>query len=245
MLSFDNSIVLITGGGSGIGLALARQFVSEGATVVICGRDKVKLDRAYQEIPGLQIAQCDVTMKEDCRKLLLGIEERFGRLDVLVNNAGIYGRHEFLAEDFDPQAAELIMQTNFIAPIQLAHLALPLLRKSVQPMIVNVTSGLAYAPLPRAPIYSASKSALHFFTAAVARQKHPFPIRIVEVLPPIVDTAMAQHAKLLKMPVDVFARKTVKQLKRGRREIRIGGTTLLYWSMRLMPTLALKVMNRF
>lgn len=245
MISFKNSIVLITGGGSGIGLALAKEFIGEGATVIICGRNQEKLEAASKEISGLQSVPCDVTSKEDCTRLLHGIDAQFGRLDVLINNAGIYARHEFFDDDFDPEDAERLMRTNFIAPIRLAHMALPLLRKSSQPIIVNVTSGLAYAPLPRAPIYSASKSALHFFSSAIARQKAPFPIRILEVLPPVVDTAMAQHAQILKMPVDTFARKTVQQIKRGKQEMRIGGTALLYWAMRLFPSISLRLMNRF
>ena len=103
MISFKNSIVLITGGGSGIGLALAKEFIGEGATVIICGRNQEKLEAASKEISGLQSVPCDVTSKEDCTRLLHGIDAQFGRLDVLINNAGIYARHEFFSDEFIPK----------------------------------------------------------------------------------------------------------------------------------------------
>lgn len=243
--SFADNAVLITGGGSGIGLALAGEFLRQRAAVMICGRDRAKLDAATEALPALHALPCDVTCAEDRARLLDAVRERFGRLDVLVNNAGVYGRHYIFDDAFDPSEAQRIMLTNFAAPIQLAREALPLLRQSAQPLIVNVTSGLAYAPLPRAPLYSASKAALHFFTSAAGRQRAPFPIRFAEVLPPVVDTAMAQHAQIFKMPVDKFARKTMCALRKGRREIRVGGTAALYWAMRLMPGITTRLINRF
>jgi len=245
MMHFKDSIVLITGGGSGIGLGLAREFLLQRSHVIICGRDREKLRQAQAQLPEVWALPCDVTDEQQCAAMLQQIEAKYGRLDVLVNNAGIYGRHDFFSPEFDAGEAERLMRTNFIAPIRLATQALPLLRRSSHPMLVNVTSGLAYAPLPRAPIYSATKSALHFFTAAIQRQTPQFPLHIVEVLPPVVDTAMAQHAQILKLSVPVFARRTMKALRKGKTEIRIGGSSLLYWAMRLIPSIALRVMNRF
>ena len=245
MIDFRGTVVLITGGGSGIGLALAREFLAQQAKVIICGRDQTKLTAAVAELENILALACDVTDKAQVSAMLERIKQDYGHLDVLVNNAGIYGRHDFFSNDFDPGEAERIMQTNFVAPIRLSVQALPLLRLSAQPMIVNITSGLAYAPLPRAPIYSASKSALHFFTSAVTRQKPSFPLRIIEVLPPVVDTAMALHSQFLKMPVDQFAHKTLRALRKGKTEIRVGGTLLLYWAMRIAPSIVLRLINKF
>jgi uncharacterized oxidoreductase len=182
------SSVLVTGGASGIGLALARRFHAAGATVAICGRREDRLAQTAAELPGLITRVCDLSRPEERRALAEWAVRGVPALNVLVNNAGVQ-RYPRLAEgegDWAATAEEIAI--NFAAPVHLASLLAPHLARQTDPAIVNVTSGLAFAPLARAPIYSATKAAMHSFTLSLRHQLAATPIAVIELAPPAVDT---------------------------------------------------------
>ncbi|WP_375583205.1 SDR family oxidoreductase [Cyclobacterium xiamenense] len=246
----SNKKVLITGGSSGIGLALAKKFLENNNTVIITGRDLAKLEKVKAEHPEIHIFQSDVTDDTDVRMLADAIDRQFGGIDVLINNAGIMllldtGNE---ANDLTKQFAEI--DINFNSPIRLVHYFLPQLKKSKEAVIVNVSSGLAYVPFAQAPVYSATKSALHFWTRSIRLQLTPHHIKVVELLPPVVDTPLAQGADIAEddnlkpMPPEKLAQEFWKGYTKGKEEITPGISTQLKIMSRLAPKFIFKQLNK-
>jgi uncharacterized oxidoreductase len=244
-----NQKVLITGGSSGIGLALAKKFLENNNTVIITGRDLGKLEKVKAENPKINFFQSDVTSDPDVRKLAESIDQQFGGIDVLVNNAGI-----MLLLDTGNEANDLIKQfseidINFNSPIRLVHYFLPQLKKSKDAVIVNVSSGLAYVPFAQAPVYSATKSALHFWTLGIRPQLKPHGIKVVELLPPVVKTDIfdgievseADFKPILPQQLaDFFWKDYVK----GKEEISPGMSKQLRLMSRLAPKFIFNQVNK-
>ncbi len=181
--------VLITGGTSGIGLGLAEALHKEGSRVVICGRDAGKLKKAEKAIPGVAAIPCDVGDAAGRRALAEEVLRRFPELDILVNNAGIQYYVDLKLGACPTDAGDEI-EINLRAPIDLVRLFLPHLLGRPESAIVNVGSGLAFMPMPATAIYNATKAALHTYTLALRRQLEGTSVRVVEVVPPMVDTGL-------------------------------------------------------
>lgn len=242
--------VLITGGSSGIGLALAQKFLAHGNTVVITGRNLTKLQQAKTAHPELHIFQSDVTKDEDVRRLKDHMERQFKGLDVLINNAGIMNLVDTGREDQDLHLQLQEIEINYSSPIRVLHHFLPLLKRSSQAVLVNVSSGLAYVPFAQAPIYSGTKSALHFWTRSIRLHLMPHRIRVVELLPPVVDTPLAQAAdiaeddNLTPMAPEKLADLFWKGYINGAEEITPGISKVLKTMSRLAPALMFKQLNK-
>lgn len=242
-------IVLITGGGSGIGLALAKKFMVNDNTVIITGRNLSKLQAIQKEFPKIQIFQSDVTDDAEVRMLSDDIQEKFGGIDVLINNAGIMVLVDAgnVENDLSKQFEEI--EINYNSPIRLLHYFLPLLKKSKNAVLVNVSSGLAYVPFAQSPVYSGTKSALHFWTKSIRPQLKPHNIKVVELLPPVVDTKLAKDADLkddnLKpMPPEKMADIFWKGYIKGTEEITPGISKALKVMSRLAPKFIFKQLNK-
>jgi uncharacterized oxidoreductase len=245
----SNQKVLITGGGSGIGLALAKKFLSHHNTVIITGRNLPKLEKVSAELPEIRIFQSDVTQEEDVKKLADAIQNEFGGIDVLINNAGIMLLRDMGDErnDWQKQLEEIAI--NYHAPIRMLHHFLPQLKRSKNAVLVNVSSGLAYVPFAQAPVYSGTKAAVHFWTKSIRPQLKPHGIGVVELLPPVVDTKLAKDANLkddnLKpMAVEKLADSFWKAYARGTEEITPGFSTQLKWLARFAPKFIFNQLNR-
>jgi uncharacterized oxidoreductase len=183
----SNNTVLITGGASGIGLALARRFVTAGSTVIVCGRREAKLREAKDSEGRLQTLVADVSTSAGRAALVESALRDFPALNVLVNNAGIQRRIRLAdQEPWDVTREELAI--NLDAPIHLTRLLLPHLMSKPDAAIINISSGLAFAPLARTPVYSATKAALHSFTLSLRHQLKDTPVKVIEIAPPAVDT---------------------------------------------------------
>ena len=146
-------------------------------------------------------------------------------MNVLVNNAGIQ-RYPRLAEgEGDWAAAAQEIAINLEAPLHLTTLLVPHLRQQQNPAVVNVTSGLAFAPLARAPIYSATKAALHSFTLSLRHQLAATPVRVVEIIPPAVNTDLGGPGlHTFGVDLDAFADDILPRLRRGDTEVGFGFT---------------------
>ena len=179
-MKLANNKILITGGASGIGLGLAERFIKENNTVIICGRRKETLDEAVQKFPGLIIRQCDLTLETERVALYHWISEEHPEVNVLVNNAGIQQLMGISDKDFFRKAKEEIV-INVEAPLHLVSLFLNL--KSLD-TILNVTSGLAFTPLSKAPVYCATKAFLHSFTLSAQHLLKARNIEVIEIIPP-------------------------------------------------------------
>jgi uncharacterized oxidoreductase len=186
-MHLSHNVVLVTGGASGIGLAIAERFLQAGSEVVLCGRRAEKLAEAKAAHPGFHTHVCDLARADERELLAAWAVREFPRLNVLVNNAGIQRRVRLAdAEPWDATREEIAI--NFDAPVHLSRLFIPHLATQSQPAIINITSGLSFSPIAAVPVYCATKAALHSFTLSLRHQLKQTPIRVVEIIPPAVNT---------------------------------------------------------
>lgn len=214
--------MLVTGGSSGIGLAIVECFLQAGSEVVICGRREDKLREAQARYPDVHIRVCDLEDGAQRIALFDWAVREFPRLDVLVNNAGIQRRFDVTQNtQWEPIQQEIAI--NFEAQVHLCMLFLPHLLKQEHPTIINITSGLSFVPLAAAPIYSATKAALHSFTASLRHQLAKTPIKVVEIIPPAVNTDLGgSGVHTFGVPLDEFARVVSTRLQTDDLEITHG-----------------------
>lgn len=237
--------VLITGGTSGIGLELARQLLLRGNTVLITGRDQGKIDATLKALPGVHVFRSDAGDPDSIRTLHTEVVAAFPALDTLVNNAGIM-RNLNLNQDRDLLDVTHEVDINLSGPIRMIQQFLPHLKTRDRALIVNVSSGLAFIPLPISPIYSATKAALHSFTQSLRVQLHGSSVTIVELAPPGVDTPLfhGEFAEEMKgqkpMRVDVLVRKAIAAIEAGKLEIRPGLSNVLKLMSRVAPGFMLR-----
>ncbi|AWW31499.1 oxidoreductase [Echinicola strongylocentroti] len=238
----DNTI-LITGGSSGIGLELASRL-SKNNNILICGRSKEKLAAAKQKIPLIQVFSCNLAIDADRQSLFEWVRDHHPDCNVLINNAALVHRTGFGSDPAMIQKSILEIQTNLVAPIVLSKLFLPILEQHQDPAIINVTSGLVYAPKSAYPIYNATKAALHSFTQTIRMQLDDSPVAIKEVLLPVVDTPWHEGnvPKMAISPEEAVS-KMLRGLEKGKGEIRVGKVKLLHLISRIAPSLASKIIN--
>jgi len=214
--------ILITGGASGIGLALAERFLQAGSEVIVCGRREEKLREAQARHPRLAIRVCDVAEERERVALFDWAVAAFPRLNVLVNNAGIQRRVQLAAPEAWHETRQEIA-INLEAPIHLSRLFIPHFLTQARPAIVNVTSGLAFSPLAGVPIYCATKAALRSFTLSLRHQLASTPIRVVEIVPPAVNTDLGGPGlHTFGVPVEEFAEAVMARLREDSVEIPYG-----------------------
>ena len=221
-MDLKGNTILITGGSVGIGLALAKRFSARGNTVIVCGRRDDKLRLAKELLPELHIRRCDVADELQRIALYHWIVKEFPNLNVLVNNAGIQQRinlkDQVPEQDWKYYRQEIA--TNFEAPIHLSKLFIPHLRKQASPVIMNVSSGLAFMPSAWVPVYGATKAALHSFTFGMRVQLEEIGIKVIEIIPPAVDTDLGGVGKhTFGVPVDDFADGVFQGLEKGYLEV--------------------------
>jgi len=182
--------VLITGGGSGIGLATARAFAEEGADVLIVGRSAARLAEAARRHPEIRTLACDVSAPGAPEQIIDTALHRLGRLDVLVNNAAVTGSAPL--GEIERDQAERLLAVNFLAPMYLAQAALPHLAAQGG-TIVNVTSMPGSRGWPGNTVYGATKVALEFATHTWAMELAPHGIRVAAIAPGMIDTDIDAH----------------------------------------------------
>ncbi len=249
-LSVDNHMrlhqnkILITGGSAGIGLAMAKKFLSLQNQVLIIGRDEQKLQQAQAAFPQLIPYVCDVSDENQVESLVKLIQIKHPDLNVLVNNAGIQFRYTFLEDAKALSKVEQEMQINLLAPIRLIVRLLPILVKQPEAAIVNVSSGLALAPKGNAPIYCSSKAGLHSFSKGLRYQLENTPIKVFELLPPMVDTAMTLGRGKKKMSPEQLVEGFIRDFRKDRYETYAGPVKLLRAMLRLAPNFAYNVIKK-
>lgn len=186
-MELGGNTVLITGGASGIGFGLAERLLAAGSEVLVCGRSEERLREAKEKHPRLHTRICDLSREADRAALADWASREFPRLNVLVNNAGIQARAR-LDEPAAWPRFRSELAANLEAPIHLSMLLIPHLVRQPRAAIWNVTSGLSFVPLTRAPVYGATKAAMHSFTLSLRHQLAGTPVRVVEIIPPATDT---------------------------------------------------------
>ncbi len=215
----SNNKILITGGASGIGLGLTERFIKEGNTVIICGRREEVLKQASAGIPSLITRKCDLSSAEKRENLFSWILEEHSDLNVVVNNAGIQQWMSVWDDNFYVRAKEEIA-INIEAPVHIASMFIKL--KSAE-VIINVSSGLSFAPLVKVPVYCATKSFMHSFTLSLRHLLKPRNIEVIELIPPALNTDLGgKGIHDFAPPVSGFVDAVFKQIEEGKQEITFG-----------------------
>jgi len=190
-MELKGNTVLVTGGATGIGFGLAEAFLRAGSTVIVAGRRESKLFEAQSKLTGLHVRACDVDDPAQREDLVRWATERFPDLNVLVNNAGIQRDIDLTKGVEDLLSGGDELKTDLEAPIYLSALLLPHFLKRERAAILNVTSGIAFVPSVKSPLYSATKAALHTFTVVLRQRLKDTGVRVHEVVPPMVlDTGL-------------------------------------------------------
>ncbi len=193
-MKLEGKVALITGGGTGIGTAIAERFVAEGAKICITGRRQAILDKVAQALPLGMVATCsgDVTKYEDVKRMVETALTFGGRLDVVVNNAGIDPGGT--VTDVDPELWRKVIEINLTGPFLVMKASIPHLIKGGGGSIINISSLGGLRCLPGMPAYSASKAGLIMLTQQAALDYGPFKVRCNAVCPGATRTAMLEEA---------------------------------------------------
>jgi short-subunit dehydrogenase involved in D-alanine esterification of teichoic acids len=243
-MKLANNTVLITGGASGIGLALAAAFAETGNEIIVCGRDEEKLRRAENLLPSLATIRCDLTDAGDLDDLQSRLARDFPHLNLLINNAGIQTPMDFARIRVDEGLIERELQTNLAAHIKITGRLLPLLSAQQESAVVFIGSALGRVPKYSAPVYSAAKAGIHGFANCLRHQLAGSSTRVVEVVPDVVDTAMtSDRAATGKIRPEQLACRVMTGLARDQEQITIGRTALLLAINRFSPALANSLVN--
>ena len=248
-MKLEKKTVLITGGTSGIGLELAKQLLLRGNTVIVTGRGQVKLDAANRALPGVYRFNSDVSKPGEIASLHDSVLAQFPALDTLINNAGIM-RNLNLNQDRGLDDVTREIEINLSGPVRMIQQFLPHLKTRKGALIVNVSSGLAFVPLPVSPVYCATKAALHSFTQSLRIQLDGTSVTVIELAPPAVETPLlrGEFAEEMKgqkgMDVKVLAKRAIAGIEAGRMEIRPGLSNVLKAMSRIAPQFMLKQMSK-
>ena len=240
-MKLNGNTVLITGGSSGIGLEMARQFLDRGNKVVITGRDEKKLHEAKQQLDGVAIIRGDVSNSDDVKELYQQAVHGFPDLNILVNNAGIL--QTLNLRDSNLSATDLTQEIdiNLKGTIMMNNAFLPLLQHHNNAAIVNVSSGLAFVPLPVAPVYCSTKAAIHSYSLSLRAQLRNTGIKVFELAPPLTETEMLGgfNKEDIKgvpiMPVEEMVAGFLKGFAKDNFEIRVGLANQLWFMSRFFP----------
>jgi uncharacterized oxidoreductase len=226
-LDLSKANVLVTGGSEGIGRNLAERFLRTGSTVFVTGRNPEKLKRAANDLPGLRTLVNDISKSEERIRLAQYLQAALPDLNVVVNNAGIQRRISLASDTAPWPERQVEIDTLFAGPVHLNSLLIPLLLKNGAGCIVNITSGGGFIPQVFAPIYSACKAALHSYTVTLRHALHGTPIRVVEVIPPAVQTGLARPGATHGAPLDLFCDNVFARLQGSEEAIGFGPTDTL------------------
>ncbi|MBB5985227.1 SDR family oxidoreductase [Sphingobium lignivorans] len=196
--------MLVTGGGSGIGRALAQRFHDLGNTVIVAGRTAATLEETIAGRAGMHALTFDASDPASIAALAEEAIARFPALNILFNNAGIMQRED-LTRKGDTSIAERTITTNLLAPIRLTDALVTHLSAQPDAAIINTTSGLAFVPLIGTPSYNASKAALHSWTVSL-RAQLAGTIEVIELAPPAVRTELTpgQSTRENYMPLEDY-----------------------------------------
>lgn len=203
-MNSTGNTILVTGSTSGIGLGLALRLHEAGNTVIIAGRRKALLDKIVSEHPGIESVLLDVADPQSIQRTCETLAISHPNLNVLINNAGIMHWEDLTAAQ-DLSIAENIVTTNLLGTIRMVYAFIPQLTKQPSATIINVSSALAFVPLPATPTYSATKAAVHSFTQSLRVQLEASPVEVIELAPPGVRTTLlGQENDEHAMPLDEF-----------------------------------------
>jgi uncharacterized oxidoreductase len=245
-MELKGKTVLVTGGTAGIGLEATKQFLANGAKVIITGRNQSKLDAVKKSYPAITAIQSDVADADDAKSLFNQVKA-LGGIDILYNNAGVMSGPLNLgvANEKHFEVAKYEMDINYLGVIRLNNLFMEMLKSRKEAAIINTSSLLSYVPLNLAPTYSASKAAMRFYT--VAPRDHleilNSKVKVFELSPPVVATSMTESLENKAITPEKLVNALIAGLKKNQFTIRVGISKLVYLMNRLAPKIAYGLVN--
>jgi uncharacterized oxidoreductase len=234
---------LVTGATSGIGLALTQLLVEAGVPVLALGRNERAIAPLQGQYPNLTFVRCDLSDLTALPLMALDLAANHPDLGCLINNAGLQHNVSFEDSAARPSAIREEVDVNLTAPVMLTAALLAQLRSQPVAWVVNVTSGLAFAPKSSAAVYSATKAGLHLFTQALRLQMRGQTVRVVEAVMPLVDTPMTQGRGRNKIPAGLAAAQMLQGLAAGRDVIWVGKARGIPVLQRLAPGVLGRIMQ--
>jgi uncharacterized oxidoreductase len=236
-MNLQNRTILITGGSAGIGLAFALKFLELGNEVIVTGRRKSVLDEVQARHPKLHSIQSDVADSAQIAALAKRVKAGFPKLDVLMNNAGImlHKNLKLPAADLDALMAEVNINVAGVIRMNSAFIYILTANKGT---IINVSSALAFVPLPSAPIYSATKAGVHAYTQSLRFQLEETGVEVIELMPPAMKTDLSaemSEGEVTVITTDELVKQSFASLKAGALEIRPGQAKQLALMRRVAP----------
>jgi uncharacterized oxidoreductase len=236
-MEMTGNTILITGGTSGIGGALAEQYHKRGNQVIIAGRRQQLLDELVEAHPTMRGIRVDLEDGKALQRFAADVAAEFPGLNVLINNAGISRMEDLTDGDADFAVSRDIIQTNILGTIQLTGALLPLLQNQPRATIMTTTSGLAFVPRHNFPTYCATKAFLHSWVQSLRVQLHETEIEVLELIPPYVQTSAGpyQARDPAAMPLDEYIAEVMEQLENRdypNGEILVERVKLLRWAER-------------
>lgn len=236
-MKLSGNTILITGGSGGIGLAFARKLAEQGNEVIITGRRQDRLDAVAKEHPKLKTIRSDAADPQAIAALGRELAEKHPELNVLFNNAGVFAYRNLALPEEDLAEMTSEIDVNLSGPIRLVSVLIEQLKRN-KGTIVNVSSGLAFVPLTAAPIYSATKAAMHAYTITLRQHLREHGVEVIELMPPAVKTELADYpddGSIKVITTDELVDVTLKQIGKGKLEIRPGQANALRFMSRFAP----------
>jgi uncharacterized oxidoreductase len=234
-MQMQGNTIFITGGTSGIGRGLAEAFFQRGNQVIITGRREERLKAICARHPGMYSYVLDVTNPAAIQAVARRAIDEFPSINCVINNAGVQMRLNFVpGTEFDPAGMETQISTNLLGPMRVAMAFLPHLAGQSGATLVNVSSGLAFVPSARFPVYCATKAAIHAWTLSLRHQLRRSGIKVIELIPPYVATELGGPGKPAvpaggrgPMALDAFIAETMRELEPDVEEVAVGSAKRL------------------
>lgn len=249
-MNLSNNTILITGGAGGIGFEFAKQFIDLGNTVLITGRDMAKLEDVKKRLPKVHIFQSDVADPNAIEALYKKVIAAFPNLNIVVNNAGVMRAINLHDQNGGLTDITKEIEINLCGPIRMVKQFLPHLKKQATAAIVNVSSGLAFVPLPTTPVYCATKAGLHSYSLSLRVQLKNTSVKVFELAPPATKTELLSEFEpedmkdVAVMPVTEMVNAAVKGMKNDVFEIRPGQSNQLKLMNRIAPQFILNQLSK-
>ncbi|MPS66626.1 MAG: oxidoreductase [Chryseobacterium sp.] len=242
-MKLSNNTILITGGTSGIGFEMVQQFYNLDNKLIVTSSNQHNLDKLKIQFPKIETLLCNLSDNISVMSLINQCLEEHNDINIVINNAGIQNNYNWLDEQDGHRKIEDEVQINFTSPMRIVYGLLPILASKQTAAIVNISSGLALAPKKSAPIYCATKAAIHNATKALRYQLENTTVKVFEILPPLVDTAMTEGRGKGKITPKQLVNEFLINFTKDRFESNIGKVKLLKFIQRILPKLANNLMK--
>lgn len=249
-MNLSENTILITGGTSGIGFEMAKEFLKKNNKVIITGRNDQRLQQVKEKLEGVVAIKSDISSLEDIKALYQRVEKDFPELNILINNAGVMDTINLQDHKLSAEKLTREIDINVKGTIWMNDTFLPLLKGKKNAATVAVTSGLAFVPLPISPIYCATKAALHSYTQSLREQLRNTSIKVFELAPPATKTELLADFDeedmkgITAMSVQDLVANFMKNFANDKFEICPGQASQMRFMSRYFPGFILKQMSK-